>query len=98
MAERDNNQKNQGQGNFGNHDQHVEAGRMGGEATSANHDKSFYEEIGSEGGSSNSGNNSDQNNRANSSDNNGGFKKDDERTREAGREGGRNSHSGGNNR
>lgn len=27
-----------------------EAGRMGGEATSASHDKEFYQEIGSEGG------------------------------------------------
>lgn len=38
-----------------------EAGRMGGEATSASHDKEFYQEIGSEGGKarSNSGNSND---------------------------------------
>lgn len=33
-----------------------EAGRKGGEATSASHDKEFYQEIGSKGGQNSGGN------------------------------------------
>lgn len=69
MAE---NKANDGRGNFGNHDQHVEAGRAGGEATASSHDKKFYEEIGSEGGKASSGS----------------FEKGSERAKEAGRKGG----------
>jgi len=45
-----------------------EAGKLGGEATSRTHDRSFYEEIGSEGGKVSPGN----------------FKNDPERAAEAG--------------
>jgi uncharacterized protein len=78
MADRNNN--NDGRGNFGNPEQHAEAGRKGGEATASSHDRSFYEEIGSEGGQASSGS----------------FEKGSERAREAGRKGGQNSNSGGN--
>lgn len=71
MANR-NNKSNDGRGNFGNREQHAEAGRQGGEATAASHDRAFYEEIGSEGGKASSGS----------------FKKGDERARVAGRKGG----------
>ena len=71
MADRNNN-SNDGRGNFGNPEQHAEAGRKGGEATAASHDRSFYEEIGSEGGKASSGS----------------FEKGSERAREAGRKGG----------
>ncbi|NKQ11397.1 general stress protein [Pseudomonas sp. SST3] len=58
-----------------------EAGRKGGEATSASHDKEFYQEIGSKGGQNSGGN----------------FANDRERASEAGRKGGENSHGGGRN-
>lgn len=58
-----------------------EAGRKGGEATSASHDKEFYQEIGSKGGQNSGGN----------------FANDREKASEAGRKGGENSNSGGRN-
>ncbi|MEG8235477.1 general stress protein [Pseudomonas orientalis] len=58
-----------------------EAGKKGGEATSASHDKEFYQEIGSKGGQNSGGN----------------FANDREKASEAGRKGGENSHGGGRN-
>lgn len=58
-----------------------EAGRKGGEATSATHDKEFYQEIGSKGGQNSGGN----------------FANDPQRASEAGKKGGQNSHGGGRN-
>ncbi|MEZ3185552.1 general stress protein [Pseudomonas sp. LM13] len=58
-----------------------EAGRKGGEATAASHDKEFYQDIGSKGGQNSGGN----------------FKNDREKASEAGRKGGQNSHGGGRN-
>ncbi len=52
-----------------------EAGRKGGEATAASHDKEFYQDIGSKGGQASGGN----------------FKNDPERAAQAGRKGGQNS-------
>ncbi len=78
MAERKKDQANDGRGNFGNPQQHADAGRMGGEATAKTHDKSFYEGIGSEGGKASTGS----------------FEKGDERAREAGRKGGKGNNSG----
>jgi general stress protein YciG len=52
-----------------------EAGKKGGDATSASHDKEFYQEIGSKGGQNSGGN----------------FKNDPERASEAGSKGGQNS-------
>lgn len=71
MADR-NNESDDGRGNFGNPEQHAEAGRKGGEATRDSHDRSFYEDIGREGGQASSGS----------------FEKGSERAREAGRKGG----------
>jgi len=34
----------------GSHEQHQKAGQAGGEATAANHDREFYQEIGKKGG------------------------------------------------
>ncbi|WP_047710584.1 general stress protein [Pseudomonas lactis] len=56
-----------------------EAGKKGGEATSASHDKEFYQEIGSKGGQNSGGN----------------FANDREKASEAGRKGGEHSHGGG---
>lgn len=56
-----------------------EAGKKGGEATSATHDKEFYQEIGSQGGQNSGGN----------------FANDREKASDAGRKGGQNSHGGG---
>lgn len=58
-----------------------EAGKKGGDATSASHDKEFYQEIGSKGGQNSGGN----------------FANDREKAAEAGRKGGQNSHGGGRN-
>ncbi len=58
-----------------------EAGRKGGEATAASHDKEFYQDIGSKGGQNSGGN----------------FANDREKASEAGRKGGQNSHGGGRN-
>ncbi|WP_116078836.1 con-10 family general stress protein [Pseudomonas sp. OV577] len=58
-----------------------EAGKKGGEATSASHDKEFYQEIGSKGGQNSGGN----------------FANDREKASEAGRKGGEHSHGGGRN-
>lgn len=58
-----------------------EAGRKGGEATSASRDKEFYQEIGSKGGQNSGGN----------------FASDREKASEAGRKGGQNSGGGGRN-
>jgi len=58
-----------------------EAGKKGGDATSASHDKEFYQEIGSKGGQNSGGN----------------FANDREKASEAGRKGGQNSHGGGRN-
>ena len=58
-----------------------EAGRKGGEATSASHDKEFYQEIGSKGGQNSGGN----------------FANDPERASEAGKKGGQNGGGGGRN-
>ncbi len=63
---------NRGQGNFGNPEQHAEAGRKGGEKTASTHGKEFYEEIGSEGGKASSGS----------------FEKGSQRAKDAGRKGG----------
>lgn len=68
----DDTNSNRGRGNFGDPEQHAEAGRKGGEATSQSHDRSFYEEIGSQGGKASSGS----------------FEKGSERAKEAGRRGG----------
>lgn len=66
------NQNNRGRGNFGDPEQHAEAGRQGGEATAASHDRSFYENIGEKGGENSPTK----------------FQEGDERAREAGRKGG----------
>jgi general stress protein YciG len=58
-----------------------EAGKKGGDATSASHDKEFYQEIGSKGGQNSGGN----------------FANDREKASEAGQKGGQNSHGGGRN-
>jgi general stress protein YciG len=55
--------------------------KKGGEATSASHDKEFYQEIGSKGGQNSGGN----------------FANDREKASEAGRKGGESSHGGGRN-
>ncbi|MBW4061524.1 general stress protein [Candidatus Saccharibacteria bacterium] len=64
-----------GRGNFGDPEEHARAGKAGGEATAKNHDKTFYEEIGREGGNASSGS----------------FEKGDQRAVDAGRKGGKNS-------
>lgn len=71
MAVKNDNQKD-GRGWHGDSEGHAEAGRKGGEATSESHDRSFYEEIGSEGGKVSPGR----------------FKKGDKRAIDAGRKGG----------
>lgn len=58
-----------------------ETGKKDGEATSASHDKEFYQEIGSKGGQNSGGN----------------FQNDPRRAAEAGSKGGENSHGGGRN-
>lgn len=63
---------NRGQGNFGNPQQHAEAGRKGGQKTAATHDSTYYERIGSEGGKASSGS----------------FEKGSQRAKDAGRKGG----------
>lgn len=63
---------NDGRGNFGNKKQHQEAGRRGGQATAASHDRTFYEDIGTKGGEASSGS----------------FEPGSQRAREAGRKGG----------
>ena len=63
---------NDGRGNFGNPEQHADAGRKGGEATAKTHDKGFYEGIGSDGGKASSGS----------------FEKGSQEARDAGRKGG----------
>lgn len=67
------NNTGRGRGNFGNTEQHRDAGRKGGEATAASHDSGFYEDIGSEGGKASSGS----------------FEKGSQRAKDAGREGGK---------
>jgi len=62
-----------------------EAGRMGGEATSRNHDKEFYQEIGQKGGEARGGgNNGNGGSRGNNGGNFGGMSPE-----EAGRKGGK---------
>ncbi|WP_311065412.1 general stress protein [Halomonas sp. DWK9] len=58
-----------------------EAGKKGGDQTSKNHGKEFYEDIGQKGGKNSGGN----------------FANDPERASQAGKKGGENSHSGGGN-
>ncbi len=65
--------RKKGRGWYGNKEGHQRAGRMGGLATARTHDRTFYEDIGSEGGRRSTGS----------------FKKGSERAREAGRRGGR---------
>jgi general stress protein YciG len=80
-----------------------EAGKKGGDATSASHDKEFYQEIGSKGGQNSGGNFKNAPARApvvflNGGPNWGGnFANDREKAAEAGRKGGQNSHGGGRN-
>lgn len=68
----DQNTDSQGQGWFGDSEGHAKAGKLGGEATAESHDRSFYEEIGSEGGKASPTK----------------FQKGDSRASEAGRKGG----------
>jgi len=74
-----------------------EAGKKGGEATSASHDKVFYQEIGSKGGQNSGGNFKNDPERAAEAGSKGGqnsggnFKNDPERAAEAGSKGGQNS-------
>lgn len=78
-----------------------EAGRKGGEATSATHDREFYQEIGSKGGQSSAGNFRNDPQRASETGSKGGrksagnFANDREKASEAGRKGGRHSHGNG---
>jgi len=78
-----------------------EAGKKGGEATSATHDKEFYQEIGSQGGQNSGGNFKNDPERAAEAGSKGGqnsgsnFTNDREKASEAGRKGGQNSHGGG---
>ncbi|WP_447554232.1 general stress protein [Vreelandella sp. EE22] len=66
-------------GNFANDPQRAaQAGKKGGDATSASHDKEFYEDNGQKGGQESGGN----------------FANDPERASEAGKKGGQNSHGG----
>lgn len=72
----DNNRSSKrGRGNFGNPEQHANAGRKGGMSTARNHGPEFYSEIGSLGGRKSTGS----------------FQKGSDRAREAGQRGGRNS-------
>ncbi|EIK61764.1 MULTISPECIES: general stress protein [Pseudomonas] len=78
-----------------------EAGKKGGEATSASHDKEFYQEIGSKGGQNSGGNFKNDPERAAEAGSKGGqnsggnFANDREKASEAGRKGGEHSHGGG---
>ena len=80
-----------------------EAGKKGGEATSASHDKDFYQEIGSKGGQNSGGNFKNDPERASEAGSKGGqnsggnFANDREKASEAGHKGGQNSHGGGRN-
>ncbi len=80
-----------------------EAGRKGGEPTSATHDKEFYQEIGSKGGQNSGGNFANDPERASEAGRKGGqnsggnFANDREKASEAGRKGGEHSHGGGRN-
>ncbi|CRL99932.1 General stress protein B [Pseudomonas sp. 22 E 5] len=80
-----------------------EAGKKGGEATSASHDKEFYQEIGSKGGQNSGGNFKNDPERAAEAGSKGGqnsggnFANDREKASEAGRKGGEHSHGGGRN-
>ncbi|MBB1612584.1 stress-induced protein [Pseudomonas protegens] len=80
-----------------------EAGKKGGDATSASHDKEFYQEIGSKGGQNSGGNFKNDPERAAEAGSKGGqnsggnFANDREKASEAGRKGGQNSHGGGRN-
>lgn len=80
-----------------------EAGKKGGEATSASHDKEFYQEIGSKGGQNSGGNFKNDPERAAEAGSKGGqnsggnFANDREKASEAGRKGGQNSQGGGRN-
>lgn len=80
-----------------------EAGREGGEATSASHDKEFYQEIGSKGGQNSGGNFANDPERASEAGKKGGqnsggnFASDREKASEAGRKGGQNGGGGGRN-
>jgi general stress protein YciG len=81
-----------------------EAGRKGGEATAASHDKEFYQEIGSKGGQNSGGNFANDPQRASEAGRKGGqnsggnFANDREKASEAGQRGGQSSggNSGGN--
>jgi general stress protein YciG len=80
-----------------------EAGKKGGEATSASHGKEFYQEIGSKGGQNSGGNFKNDPERAAEAGSKGGqnsggnFANDRQKASEAGRKGGENSHGGGRN-
>jgi general stress protein YciG len=80
-----------------------EAGKKGGDATSASHDKEFYQEIGSKGGQNSGGNFANDRDRASEAGSKGGqssggnFANDREKASEAGHKGGQNSHGGGRN-
>lgn len=80
-----------------------QAGRKGGESTSASHDKEFYQEIGSQGGQNSGGNFRNDPERASEAGRKGGqasggnFANDRQRASEAGRKGGERSHGGGGN-
>ena len=80
-----------------------EAGRKGGEATAASHDKEFYQDIGSKGGQNSGGSFKNDPERASEAGSQGGqnsggnFANDREKASEAGRKGGQNSHGGGRN-
>ncbi|MHB0851205.1 con-10 family general stress protein [Stutzerimonas nitrititolerans] len=80
-----------------------EAGRKGGEATSATHDKEHYQDIGSKGGQNSGGNFANDPQRASEAGQKGGqnsggnFANDRQKASEAGQKGGQNSHGGGRN-
>ncbi|MCD5986293.1 general stress protein [Pseudomonas phytophila] len=80
-----------------------EAGKKGGDATAASHDKEFYQENGSKGGQNSGGNFKKDPERAAEAGSKGGqhsgdnFANDREKASEAGRKGGENSHGGGRN-
>lgn len=80
-----------------------EAGKKGGEATSASHDTEFYQQIGSKGGQNSGGNFKNDPERAAEAGSKGGqksggnFSNDREKASEAGRKGGQNSNGGGRN-
>ena len=77
-----------------------EAGKKGGEATSASHDKEFYQDIGSQGGQNSGGNFKNDPQRAaeagskGGSNSGGNFANDPQKASEAGSKGGSNSHGG----